>query len=70
VSGTMQTSTQPEICKVIQFLADKGSPLDEKDARGRTPIDLADILPIDKAVELITDLIIKSGATPKTPSKR
>ena len=70
VSGTMQNSTQPEICKVIQFLADKGAPLDEKDGRGRTPIDLADILPIDKAVDLITKLIIQSGGTPKTPSKR
>ena len=70
VLGTMQNSTQPEICKVIQFLADKGAPLDEKDGRGRTPIDLADILPIDKAVDLLTDLIKKSGATPKTPSKR
>src|SRR5262249_48120518 len=70
VTGTMQTSTQPEICKVIQFIADKGAPLDEKNARGRTPIDVADILPIDKAVELMTELIIKSGATPKTPSKR
>ncbi len=70
VRGTMQNSTQAEICKVIQFLADKGAPLDEKDGRGRTPIDLADILPIDKAVDLLTELIKKSGATPKTPSKR
>ena len=70
VSGTMQNSTQEEICKVIQFLADKGAPLDERDARGRTPIDVADILPIDKAVDLLTELIKKSGATPKTPSKR
>jgi hypothetical protein len=70
VAGTMQNSTQPEICKVIQFLADKGAPLDEKDARGRTPIDIADGLPIDKAVDLLTELIKKSGATPKTPSKR
>src|SRR5436853_141445 len=70
VSGTMANSTQPEICKVIQFIADKGAPLDEKDARGRTPIDVADTLPIDKAVDLLTDLIRKSGATPKTPSKR
>jgi hypothetical protein len=70
VTGTMQNSTQPEICKVIQFLADKGAPLDERDGRGRTPIDLADILPIDKAVDLLQDLIKKSGATPKTPSKR
>ena len=70
VQGTMANSTQEEICKVIRFLADKGAPLDEKDGRGRTPIDLADILPIDKAVDLLTDLIKKSGATPKTPSKR
>ena len=33
VAGTMQNSTQLEICKVIQFLADKGTPLDEKDGR-------------------------------------
>ena len=70
VSGTMAVSTQPEICKVIQFLAEKGAPLDEHDARGRTPIDIADGLPIDTAVDLLTDLIKKSGATPKTPSKR
>jgi len=63
VAGTMQNSTQLEICKVIQFLADKGTPLDEKDGRGRTPIDVADTLPIDKAVDLLTELIKKSGAT-------
>jgi len=70
VTGTMQNSTQPEICKVIQFLADKGAALDERDARGRTPIDVADTLPIDKAVDLLTELIIQSGATPKKPSRR
>ena len=51
-------------------LADKGAPLDEKNARGRTPIDVADILPIDKAVELLTELIVKSGAKPNSSSKR
>jgi cytohesin len=70
VFGSMLNSTQPEVCKVIQFLADKGAPLDERDARGRTPIDVADLLPIDKAVDLLTELIKKSGAAPKTPSKR
>jgi hypothetical protein len=55
---------------VIQFLADKGAPLDEKDARGQTPINLADRLPIDQAVDLLDALIRKSGAIPKTPSKR
>ena len=70
VTGTTLNATQPEICQVVQFLADKGAPVDEKDARGRTPIAVADILPIDKAVDLLTQLILKSGATPKIPSKR
>ncbi len=70
VTGSMQTSTQAEICKVIQFLADKGADLDPQDSRGRTPLGLADILPIDKAVTLLTRLIEQSGNTPKTPSKR
>ncbi|HEV2445749.1 MAG TPA: ankyrin repeat domain-containing protein [Candidatus Sulfopaludibacter sp.] len=61
---------QPEICKVVQFLADQGAPLDAKDARGRTPMAIADILPLDTVVELLTQLIVKSGATPAIPSKR
>lgn len=70
VTGTMAVSTQPEICKVIEFLAGKGAPLDAKDARGRTPISIADGLPIDKAVDLLTQLIVKGGGTPAIPSKR
>ena len=70
VTGVGPSMDQAEICRVIQFLADKGAPLDERNAQGRTPIDVADFLPIDKAVELLTDLITKSGAKPKTPTKR
>jgi ankyrin repeat protein len=73
VSGTANGATQEaqdRVCDVIRFLADKGAPLDEKNAAGRTPIDLADGLPIDKAVDLFTELIIKSGSKPKSPSKR
>lgn len=62
--------TQAEVCEVIQFLADKGAALDELDAAGRTALSIADGPPIDKAVELLTTLIIKSGTTPKIPSKR
>ena len=70
VTGTGQTSTQPEIAKVVQFLADKGADLDVKDNRGRTPIAIADILPLDTVVDLLTKLIIKSGRTPQTVTKR
>ncbi|HKY20614.1 MAG TPA: ankyrin repeat domain-containing protein [Vicinamibacterales bacterium] len=69
VSGGTQR-TQDEIVEVIQFLADKGAKLDELDAAGRTAISLADTSPIDKAVDLLTALILKSGSTPKIPSKR
>jgi ankyrin repeat protein len=62
--------TQDEICQVIQFLADKGAKIDEMDQAGRTPISIADFAPIDKAVDLLTVLIEKSGAKPKIPSKR
>jgi uncharacterized protein len=62
--------TQDEVVEVIQFLADKGAKLDEIDAAGRTAITIADVGPIDKAVNLLTELILKSGATPKQPSKR
>ena len=73
VTGTANGGTlraQERVCEVIQFLADKGAPIDELNAAGRTPIDLADTLPIDKAVELFTELIRKSGVAPKSPSKR
>jgi ankyrin repeat protein len=70
VTGVGLAADQKEICKVIQFLADKGAPLDERNDRGRTPIDIADILPLDQAVDLLTELIIKSGAKPKTRTKR
>jgi hypothetical protein len=71
VTGTLgANATQADICEVIKFIADKGAPLDEKNGRGQTPIDVADVAPIDKAVELMTDLIIKSGAKPVHPSKR
>jgi ankyrin repeat protein len=70
VTGTTTNSTQKEVCEVVQFLADIGAPLDEKDGRGRTPMDVANVLPIDKAVDLLTELIVKSGAEPKSKFKR
>ncbi|HEX4949654.1 MAG TPA: hypothetical protein VFZ34_23460, partial [Blastocatellia bacterium] len=70
VTGIPQTVDQKEICKVIRFLAEKGAPLDEPNAAGRTPIDVADFLPLDQAVDLLTELIVKSGAKPRTRTKR
>jgi ankyrin repeat protein len=54
-----------EICEVIQFLADQGAKLDERDAAGATPRQIANRVPIAKAAALLSDLIVKSGATPK-----
>jgi ankyrin repeat protein len=66
----MNNRTQPEVCEVIQFLADHGAKLDELNAAGRTPIAIADNLPVDLAVDLLTKLIVERGAKPKIPSKR
>jgi ankyrin repeat protein len=70
VGGIFDGRTQDDICQVIQFLADKGAKLDEMDKAGRTAISIADNLPVDKAVDLLTALIEESGGKPKIPSKR
>ena len=62
--------TQPEVCEVIQFLADQGAKLDEMNGANRTPIAIADNLPVDLAVDLLTKLITERGEVPKIPSKR
>jgi ankyrin repeat protein len=70
VAVAMNERTQPEVCEVIQFLADRGALLDELNAAGRTPIAIADNLPVDLAVDLLTKLITAHGDTPRIPSKR
>jgi ankyrin repeat protein len=70
VAVAMNDRTQPEVCEVIQFLADHGAKLDEMNGAGRTPIALADNAPVDLAVDLLTKLITESGGTPRIPSKR
>jgi ankyrin repeat protein len=69
-SIAMNDRTQPEVCEVIQFLADHGAKLDELNGAGRTPISMADTLPVDLAVDLLTKLITAHGDKPKIPSKR
>jgi ankyrin repeat protein len=70
VAVAMNDRTQPEVCEVIQFLADHGAALDELNGAGRTPMAIADNLPVDLAVDLLTRLITAHGGTPKIPSKR
>jgi ankyrin repeat protein len=70
VAVAMNDRTQPEVCQVIQFLADHGAPLDELNGAGRTPMAIADNLPVDLAVDLLTRLITERGGKPRIPSKR
>jgi ankyrin repeat protein len=70
VAVGMNGRTQPEVCEVIQFLADHRAKLDEMNGAGRTPIAIADNLPVDLAVDLLTKLITERGGKPKIPSKR
>jgi uncharacterized protein len=62
--------TQPQVCEIIQFLIDRGAALDEMDAAGQTPLSLADYLPVDLAVDLLTKTITERGGKPKIPSSR
>ena len=62
--------TQPEVVEVMQFLIDRGAKVDEMNAANRTPIALADGLPVDLAVDLLTKVITERGLKPKIPSKR
>jgi ankyrin repeat protein len=62
--------TQTEVCEVIQFLADHGAALDELNAAGQTPLVIADRLPVDLAVDLLTKLIVARGGKPKIASVR
>jgi ankyrin repeat protein len=70
VAVGMNGRTQPEVCEVIQFLADHRARLDELNGAGRTPMAIADNLPVDLAVDLLTRLITERGDKPKIPSKR
>ena len=65
VLGTFAAPNEDQICEVIRFLAAHGAPLDETDSRGKTPLFYANLPPIDKAVTLLKDLIMQSGAQPK-----
>jgi ankyrin repeat-rich membrane spanning protein len=71
VTGTGNSpEAQANIVEVIQFLADRGAKLDELNKANKTAIDIADVGPTDRAVLLITKLILAKGGYPVHPSKR
>jgi len=71
VTGTGNSpEAQARIVEVIQFLADHGAKLDELNKANSTAIDIADVGPTDRAVFLITKLILANGGYPVHPSKR
>ena len=71
VTGTGNSpEAQARIVEVIQFLADHGARLDELNKANKTAIDIADVGPTDRAVFLITKLILANGGHPVHPSKR
>jgi len=70
VSSGLGGTTQDAVCEVVQFLYDKGVEIDMKNAQGRTAIQIANGLPIDKAVALMADLLKKDGRTPLISAAR
>jgi ankyrin repeat protein len=64
VSNPGSGATQEDRVELVQFLADIGVPLDEKDARGRTPIQTGDPIPLDKPIQRMADIIVSRGGTP------
>jgi ankyrin repeat protein len=57
-------ATQEQRVELVQYLADIGVPLDEKDSRGRTPIQTGDPIPLDKPIQRMADIIVSRGGTP------
>jgi ankyrin repeat protein len=64
VSHPDSGATQTEMTELVQYLADIGVPLDEKDARGRTPIQTGDPIPLDMPIQRMADIIVSRGGTP------
>ncbi len=66
--GTRRYATEAEVTEMVKFLAEHGAELDPMDINNRTPIAVAKIIPLDTTIDLLTRMIIATGATPK-PSK-
>ncbi len=66
--GTRRYATEVEVTQMVKFLAEQGAELDPMDINNRTPIAVAKIIPLDTTIDLLTKMIVATGATPK-PSK-
>ena len=53
-----------EMTELVDYLASIGVPMDEKDQRGRTPIQTGDVIPYDKPIQRMAEIIISRGGTP------
>ena len=65
VNATGNLATQAELTELVQYLADIGVPLDQLDSRGRTPIQVGDVFPLDQPIQRMADIIISRGGTPR-----
>jgi len=56
-----QSVKEEEIVEVVRFLGTHGANLDVKDARGRTPMKIAGILPLDSVIAALAEMTGTSG---------
>ncbi len=51
-----QASSEVDVVEVVKFLAAHGADVDVKDARGRTPIAIAKIFPLDAVIDALQEI--------------
>ena len=59
-----------EIAEIIKFLWEKGTEIDIKNGQNLTAIEVCDRLPIDQAVDMITELLHQAGREPIVATQR
>ena len=62
--GNSGGATQDQMTELVEYLAGIGVPLDQKDARGQTAIQIGDIIPLDKPIQRLAEIIVARGGTP------
>ena len=62
---SFQASSEENVVEIVKFLAEHGANLEVKDGRGRTPIAIARIFPLDAVIDALKELTNKSAQTPE-----